>query len=97
MSRLQPLRHLYSSSISDITSSGDIWQQYLHFAASIYKYSFDNSLLIYAQRPDATMLAPLSLWNLLGRYVTKGEKSIAVCDFQQGTPALSRSQTLPVT
>ncbi|WP_051289975.1 class I SAM-dependent methyltransferase [Paenibacillus massiliensis] len=89
MSRFQPLRQLYASAISDITSSGDTWQQYMHFAASIYKYSFDNSLLIYAQRPDATMLAPLPLWNQLGRYVTKGEKSIAVCDFQQTTPALS--------
>ncbi|WP_425464458.1 SNF2-related protein [Paenibacillus oralis] len=89
MSRIQPLRQLYASTISDITSSGDAWQQYLHFAASIYKYSFDNSLLIYTQRPDATMLAPLPLWNELGRYVKRGEKSIAVCDFQQGTPTLS--------
>lgn len=89
MSRIQPLRHLYTTSIHDITSSGDTWQQYLQFAASIYKYSFDNSLLIYAQRPDATMLAPLSLWNQLGRYVTKGEKSISICDFQQSSPTLS--------
>lgn len=89
MSRIQPLRNLYASVIADVTTSGDAWQQYLHFAASIYKYSFDNSLLIYAQRPDATMLAPLPLWNQLGRYVKRGEKSIAVCDFQQGSPTLS--------
>jgi hypothetical protein len=89
MSRIQPLRHLYASTISDITSSGDAWQQYLSFAASIYKYSFDNTLLIYAQRSDATMLAPLQLWNQLGRYVKRGEKSIAVCDFQQSTPTIS--------
>lgn len=89
MSRIQPLRHLYVSAIGEITSSGDAWQHYLYFAASIYKYSFDNSLLIYTQRPDATMLAPLPLWNQLGRYVKRGEKSIAVCDFQQSSPALS--------
>ncbi|MNO15988.1 hypothetical protein D3C76_56600 [compost metagenome] len=89
MSRIQPLRNLYASATADVTSSGDAWQQYLHFAASIYKYSFDNSLLIYVQRPDATMLAPLPLWNQLGRYVRKGERSIAVCNFQQGSPTLS--------
>ncbi|WP_430191368.1 SNF2-related protein [Paenibacillus jamilae] len=89
MSRIKPLHHLYASAIADVTSSGDAWQHYLHFAASIYKYSFDNSLLIYAQRPNATMLAPLPLWNELGRYVKRGEKSIAVCDFQQGSPTLS--------
>ncbi|AET57245.1 hypothetical protein ACWHAM_12425 [Paenibacillus terrae] len=44
MSRIQPLRHLYASAISDITSSGNDWQHYLHFAASIYKYSFEGSI-----------------------------------------------------
>lgn len=89
MLKTEHLQILYQSSVSQITSSGDAWTQYLQFAASIYKYSFDNTLLIYNQRPDATMLAPLPLWNQLGRYVKKGEKSIAVCDFQQGSPVLS--------
>lgn len=80
MSRIQALRHLLVTSHQAETPG---------FAASIYKYSFDNSMLIYAQRPDATMLAPLSLWNQLGCYVKRGEKSISVCDFQQGSPTLS--------
>ncbi|MGK9250222.1 hypothetical protein [Paenibacillus humicus] len=86
MSRTNQLRDLYAAAISDVTSSGDAWREYLTFAASIYKYSFDNSLLIYAQRPDTSMLAPLPLWNQLGRFVRKGEKSIAVCT---GTPVLN--------
>uniref|UniRef100_UPI00403F0884 SNF2-related protein n=1 Tax=Paenibacillus sp. FSL E2-0202 TaxID=2954505 RepID=UPI00403F0884 len=90
MSRVNQLRDLYTSAIADITHSTEAWRNYLEFAASIYKYSFDNSLLIYIQRPDATMLAPLSLWNQLGRYVRKGEKSVAVCDFTSGnSPTLS--------
>lgn len=84
MSRMDQLRGLYSSAIADITHSAEAWRDYLEFAAVIYKYSFDNSLLIYTQRPEASMLAPLSLWNQLGRYVRKGEKSVAVCDFTSG-------------
>lgn len=90
MSRMDQLRDLYSSAIADITYSAEAWRDYLEFAASIYKYSFDNTLLIYAQRPYASMLAPLSLWNQLGRYVRKGEKSVAVCDFTSGnSPSLT--------
>lgn len=89
MRRAERLRSLYESAIADLTQSGEAWRDYLDFAASIYKYSFDNSLLIYVQRPDATMLAPLPLWNQLGRYVKKGEKSVAVCDFQQGSLSLT--------
>ncbi|WP_445745071.1 SNF2-related protein [Paenibacillus sp. FSL R10-2791] len=90
MNRMNQLRDLYTSAIADITHSAEAWRVYLEFAASIYKYSFDNTLLIYVQRPNASMLAPLSLWNQLGRYVRKGEKSVAVCDFASGnSPTLT--------
>uniref|UniRef100_UPI00403F9A60 SNF2-related protein n=1 Tax=Paenibacillus sp. FSL E2-0230 TaxID=2954727 RepID=UPI00403F9A60 len=90
MSRMDQLQDLYSSAIADITHSAEAWRDYLEFAAAIYKYSFDNTLLIYTQRPESSMLAPLPLWNQLGRYVRKGEKSIAVCDFTSGNiPSLT--------
>lgn len=85
MSRTERLEALYASAISETTQSGKAWSDYLHFAALIYKYSFDNILLIYSQNPDATMLAPLPLWNKLGRYVRNNEKATAVCDFTQGS------------
>jgi N12 class adenine-specific DNA methylase len=57
------------------------WQNYLEFASGIYKYGFDNSILIYSQRPDATMVADLQTWNKkVGRWVNRGAKSIAVFD-----------------
>lgn len=89
MQRIERLQNLYQSTIEDSMQNGESWTAFLTFAAQIYKYSFDNTLLIYAQRPDATMLAPLPLWNQLGRYVRKGEKGIAVCDFHEGNLVIS--------
>lgn len=88
MRRVERLRNLYESAISDLTQSGEAWKSYLRFASSIYKYSFDNTLLIYSQNPEATMLAPLPVWNKIGRRVNFGAKSIAVCDFEQDHPSL---------
>lgn len=88
MRRIEQLRNLYQSAIAELTQSEEAWKNYLHFASSIYKYSFDNSLLIYSQNPNATMLAPLPVWNKIGRRVKLGEKSIAVCDFIQDHPSL---------
>lgn len=89
MRRVERLQSLYESAIADLTRSGNAWTDFLSFAASIYKYSFDNMLLIYSQNPEATMLAPLPVWNKIGRYVKKGEKSIAVCDFGQDNLVLN--------
>lgn len=87
--RVERLRNLYESTIRQLTQSGEAWMGYLRFAASIYKYSFDNALLIYSQNPDATMLAPLPIWNQIGRRVNAGEKSIAVCHFGLDRPKLT--------
>ncbi len=54
---------LYDEISRDVAQSGEAWCNYLDFAARIYKYKFDNALLIYAQNPDATMVAE----KLLGR------------------------------
>lgn len=81
MSRLTTLKQIYDEAAARVTSSKEEWKSFLRFAAGIYKYSFDNALLIYAQRPDATMVADMPTWNRkVGRYVNKGAKSIAVFD-----------------
>lgn len=59
MARVDMLQVIYKSAVSQISHSPKNWMNYLEFAAGIYKYSFDNSLVIYAQNPTATMLAPL--------------------------------------
>ncbi|MNW42629.1 hypothetical protein D3C74_198040 [compost metagenome] len=76
MQKTEHLQNVYQATISQITANGEFWAKFLTFSAQIYKYSFDNSLLIYNQRPDATMLAPLPLWNQLGRYVKRAKRAL---------------------
>ena len=59
-----------------MTSKG--WQDALAFRNKFYSYSFFNSVLIYAQRPEATYVAGYSKWKELGRQVKKGEKGISI-------------------
>jgi len=54
------------------------WQEALKFKAKFHHYSFNNALLIYLQRPDATLVAGYKRWQELGRQVRKGETSIAI-------------------
>lgn len=61
------------------------WTDFLQTAAWNYKYPFQDQLLIYAQRPDATACAPIEVWNeKLGRWVNKGAKGIALIDDSGG-------------
>ena len=54
---------------------------YLDVAARLYRYSFTDTLLIHAQRPDATACAELELWNQkMSRWVNRGAKGIALLD-----------------
>lgn len=58
--------------------SGDDWRRTLKVASSFHRYSFNNHLLIFSQRPDATLVAGFRKWLQLGRHVRKGEKGIAI-------------------
>ena len=70
---------LYDEISHDVTQSGEAWCNYLDFASRIYKYKFDNALLIYAQNPDATMVAEKTTWEgKVGRKVNKDATAIAV-------------------
>lgn len=60
-------------------SGVDNWTAFLRSAAWQYKYPFEDQLLIYAQRPDATACASLDTWNgKLKRWINKGAKGIAL-------------------
>lgn len=81
MSRIKEVKEIYQKITDIITSNKQEWKDYLKFASRTYKYNFDNAVLIYAQRPDATMVAKMEIWNRkIGRYVNKGTRSIAVFD-----------------
>ena len=54
------------------------WQDALRFKTKFYSYSFNNALLIYLQRPDASLVAGYKRWQELGRQVRKGETGIAI-------------------
>ena len=63
---------------NDISSSPEKFMRFLKTAANNYKYSFDDQVLIYAQKPGATACAEVETWNRLGRWVNKGTKGIAL-------------------
>ena len=72
---------LYNATIKSITSSPASWTEFLRSACRNYKCRFDEQVLIYAQRKDATAVLELEKWNdIFGRRVKKGAKGIAVFD-----------------
>src|SRR6476620_4081375 len=58
--------------------SGEQWQARLRFARGFHRYSFNNLILIWAQRPDATAVASYRTWQANGRQVRKRETGIRV-------------------
>ena len=65
------------------------WIRYLDVASRLYKYPFEDQLLIYAQRPDATACAPLEMWNeRMFCWVNRGAKGIALIDGESERPKL---------
>ena len=55
------------------------WAAFLTTYSRLYKYTFQDQLMIFAQRPDAAACAPYDLWNnTMRRYVRRGSKGIAL-------------------
>lgn len=59
------------------------WRAFLNLARSFHNYSLNNVLLILAQNPNATMVAGFRQWQVRGRQVRKGEKSIKIFGYQE--------------
>ena len=65
------------------------WIRYLDVVSRLYKYPFEDQLLIYAQRPDATACASLEMWNeRMFCWVNRGAKGIALIDGESERPKL---------
>ena len=74
---------------TNLTGSWQEWTGFLTTAARLYKYTFQDQMMIYAQRPDATACAEYDLWNdKMGRYVRRGSKGIALVDDTGDRPRL---------
>lgn len=72
-----------------LTRYWENWTDYLTTASRLYKYSYADQLMIYAQRPDATACADFDIWNnRMNRYVRRGAKGIALLDESSGFPRL---------
>ena len=72
-----------------LTRYWESWTAYLTTASRLYKYRFEDQLMIYAQRPDATVCADYDIWNnRMNRYVRRGSKGIALLDESSGYPRL---------
>lgn len=70
---------LYRRTIDKIKASPQEWQKFIKSVAYNYKLSFDDKVLLYAQRPNAKAVLELKQWNkTFGRVVAKGVKGIAV-------------------
>ena len=66
-----------SAAVTELRN-GDGWKAWLQMATRMPSYSFNNQLLILAQRPDATMVAGFRQWQATGRTVMKGERALRI-------------------
>ncbi len=82
MDRVTKLADLYRVSVQEYTKTPGEWKGLLSCVARFYKRSFDNAVLIYAQKPNATQLGTFAEWHdpRIGRSINRGAKSIAVID-----------------
>lgn len=79
------INDLYDQIIVDVTKDARAWQSFLRTACRNYKLRFDEQLLLFAQRPDATAVLEIERWNTaFGRWVNRGAKGIAVFEDSSG-------------
>ena len=77
--KFQLITELYDHTLKSVAASYQNWTGFLRAACYNYKCPFDEQILIYAQRPDATAVLEMNRWNRqFGRWVNRGAKSIAV-------------------
>lgn len=71
-------RQIYNAIIHDITSTENTWRDVLRLAGKIYKYEFDNVVMVYAQKPHASLVADYDSWKKVDRYVQRGAIGAAI-------------------
>ena len=85
VSKFQFITELYSRTLTKLTGDYESWTGFLRAACYNYKCPFDEQVLIYAQRPNATAVLELEKWNRrFGRWVNAGATGIAVMDEAHG-------------
>ena len=71
---------LYEEGMKQIVSNAENWKEVCRMTGRLYRYEFDNILMVYMQRPNATLVADYDTWKdpRVGRYVKRGSKGIAI-------------------
>ena len=88
-SKVQLYAQMADRTAEQITDSYQKWTAFLTTAARLYKYPYNEQLMIFAQRPEATACAEYDLWNKqMRRYVRRGSKGIALVDTSSDQPKL---------
>ncbi len=88
-SKVQIYAQMADRTAEQITGSYQKWTAFLTTAARLYKYPYNEQLMIFAQRPEATACAEYDLWNKqMRRYVRRGSKGIALVDTSSDQPKL---------
>ena len=87
--KYQLVNEMANETLKEITQNGEDWTKFLNTASNNYKYSFNEQVLIYAQKPNATACADMETWNnKLKRWVNKGAKGIALISIEDGRSVL---------
>ena len=88
-SKVQLYAQMADRTAEQITGSYQKWTAFLTTAARLYKYPYNEQLMIFSQRPEATACAEYDLWNKqMRRYVRRGSKGIALVDTSSDQPKL---------
>ena len=88
-SKMQFYAQMADQAAKQITGSYQSWISFLQTAGRMYKYPYNEQVMIHAQRPDATACAEYDFWNRQwGRYVRRGSKGIALIDTSGENPRL---------
>ena len=87
--KLQEISQLTADTEKNLTRSRQNWTAFLTTASRLYKYPYNEQLMIYAQRPEATACAEFNIWNQrMNRYVRRGSKGIALLNNDGDNPEI---------
>ena len=81
-------RQIYQDVIARVTRTEADWKAVCRLAGQIYRYEFDNVLMVYAQRPSSTLVADYDTWKKVHRYVKRGSRGIAIFPSRALKPGL---------
>ena len=84
--KVEQVTGLVQDTTQSFCGNWENWTSFLTTASRLYKYPYEEQVMIYAQRPDATACASYEVWNQrMGRYVRRGSKGIMLLSERQGT------------